>query len=109
MTHSIATATAMTAAQAADIVRTSNNSQEILEAWETALELHNNGVEDEDILIALTGWTMNPATHWQVIEEFWKNPEVRLMVDGVWTEVLVEIMALPNTPEEIVEEIMEDF
>ena len=104
-----ATATTLTAAQAADIVRTSNNPREIEEAWETAVELHKAGVQDEDIVIALTGWTMNPATPWMVIEDFWKNPEVRLMVDGVWGGVLMEIVALPNTPDEIRKEIAESW
>lgn len=98
-----------TAALAATVI-TSKNPNAIREAWETAVELFNADPHssDEDITIALTAFSTNEHTPESVIDDFWKNSAVRLLVDGVWHEFCDELLGLPETPAHVKQEIEEE-
>lgn len=116
----------MSAALAAELMSNSNDPKAILKAWKTTVELFQvvkkyppyGTVEetfswvdaDEQVGIALTAWTTNPATPSEVIEAFWRDQSLRFLRTGMWggrfwQETAVEILALPETPEDIMQEI----
>lgn len=89
------------------IIRNHTDAHTVEEAWDTAVARRKAGKpeEDEALTEALLLFIKNDHTPADVIEDFWRNDELRALVEDDWKNFYEQIIQHPNTPWHVKDEI----